>query len=680
MSKRKYLYAGFLGAIVLVGCGGGSESPVDPNQPVEGRALRGASELEGVWLGLNEGSFIGLEFMDDGRALATLVAAQYGEPGQAFYKYSVLDDGRLALIGESGVGQEVYTTKIDGDRLEIEGFVNKQRFMRLPEGQTLEQGLEEQMKLREAEYQKRHDALTAFLSEPGLVIAPSTPSPDGPAAIAVDYGELGNGRAWYDEEPPHLNHLTLALDSDRNEPVVNVTFGAQLRPATNDQSGGGTITFAVSGDYDDPTLLAQVNYGGRDLELAMRRDRGRYDEIIERFDEAMAREEALRKPVTDLLKDFVVLDGVLASDGVNPDGYHDRIVLTRDPETGMYAGSSVWTNVGTGQSMDFPGVSAEVAIVDDAPMLIIQNPVYRYQLSADGDKLTGGYFRSGFDQGYAAEFTIARATGAEALATENQEQRAALLEIDASMRFAGFINNAPSFDYGQIPFAVLTITPQPNEAFTATVRFPGNRVTEHMTGRIVDTADAGPMLELAYASLEVDDAPQANPAFISAIRPQVWMLDVGEPVDGRRTLVGSGTNLGPLEFHEMTDKWRAEQMRAFTEALTAGVDFQSKIPADPQTVLKLKLDPGTKQISGQMVAPTGQNRGYDGTPYNGELSEADGLPVLTVSALRPEDGQFPLHVRTSWVGVQVPEGLLLTGYLHNVRSTYRYQSEYFASK
>ena len=293
--------------------------------------------------------------------------------------------------------------------------------MRLPDGQTLEQGLQEQVALREAEYQERHDALTAFLNEPGLVIAPSAPSPDGPAAIAVDYGQLGNGRAYYDEDPPHLNYLQLSLDSDRNLPVVNVTFGAQLRPATSDQSGGGTITFVVSGDdYSAPTLLAQVNYGGRDLELAMRRDRGQYDAITERFDEAMAREEALRKPVTDLLKDFVVLDGALASDGINAAGYNDRVALTRDPETGMYAGSSVWTNVGTGQSMQYPSVSGEVAIVNDEPMLIIRNPVYQYQLTADAGKLTGGYFRNGFDQGYGAEFTIVRATDTESLAVRTK--------------------------------------------------------------------------------------------------------------------------------------------------------------------------------------------------------------------------------------------------------------------
>ena len=184
MSSRFHFSVPVLVASVIVGCGGG-DAPVDPNAAVEGRALRRASELEGVWLGLTEGTFLGLEFMDDGQALATLVGGGFGGPGQALYNYSVLDDGRLALVGINGAGQEVYTTNIDGDRLEIESFINKQRFMRLPEGQTLEQGLEEQLKLREAQYQERYDALTAFLSEPGLVIAPTTPAPGGPAAMAV---------------------------------------------------------------------------------------------------------------------------------------------------------------------------------------------------------------------------------------------------------------------------------------------------------------------------------------------------------------------------------------------------------------------------------------------------------------------------------------------------------------
>jgi hypothetical protein len=667
--------------MAIAGCGGGSEGPVDPNQPIEGRALKKASELEGVWLALNEGSFIGLEFMDDGRVLATVVFGQYGEPGQAFYNYSVLDDGRLALVGANGAGQEVYTTKIDGDQLEIDGFTNKQRFMRLPEGQTLEQGLEEQAALREAEYEKRHAALTGFLSEPGLVIEPSTPSPGAPAAMAVEYGENGMGQAWYDEDPPHLNQLRVELDSaeSSNQPVLNVTFGQQLRPATSEMSESGTITFAVSGDYSDPTLLAQVNYGGQDLELAMRRNVDRYEEIIGRFDAAMAREDALRKPITDLLQEVVVLDGALASDGVNPGGYRDRISLTRDTQTGLYSGASVFTNVDTGQSMEFPSVSAEIAIVNDAPMLIIRNPVYQYQLAADGDKLTGAYFRNGFNEGYTAEFTIARATDAATLGRENQEQRAALLEIDGSTKFVGFVNHAPSYDYGQIPLTVLTITPQANETFTATARFPGNRLTQQMTGRIVETLDAGPMLELSFASLEPDEQGGLNPALLGPIRGQVWLLDVGDPVDGRRTLVGSGTNLGPLEFHEMTDEWRAAQMRAFTEALTAGADFRSRIPEDPQTVLRFRLDPGTRQVTGEMVATAGQNRGYNGTPYNGELVEIDGLPAVTVSALRPEEEHFPLNVRLWWVGVQVPEGLLLTGYLDNVRASSRFQSEFIAS-
>jgi hypothetical protein len=662
-----------IAAIAVAGCGG-TDEPVDPNAPVEGGVVRRASDLEGVWLGLTEGNFLGLEFMDDGRVLATLVSG-----GQLFYNYSVLDDGRLALIGIDGGGQEVYTTKIDGDRLEIESFINEQRFMRLPDGQTLEQGLEEQLALREAQYEERHAALTAFLREPGLVVAASTPSAGGPAPMAVQYdGTTGMGQAWYDEDPPHLNVIRLEIDSDRNMPIVNLTFGMQLRPPTNDQSESGSITFATSGDdFSNPTLLAQVNYGGQDLELALRRDRGQYDAIIERFDAAMAREDALRKPITDLLQEVVVLDGVLASEGVNANGYRDRIALTRDPQTGLYSGSSVWTNADTGQSMEFPVVSAEVAIINDAPMLIIHNPVYQYQLSADAGKLTGGYFRQGFNQGYAAEFTIARATDAATLERENQAERAALLEID-SRQYVGFVNHAPTFDRGQVPVAVLTITPQANEIFTATVRFPGNRFTENMTGRIVDTLDAGPKLELQFVSIEPDEQGGVNPAQIQPIRGQVWTLDVGEPVDGRRTLVGSATNLGPLEFHEMTAEWRAAQMRAFTEALTAGVDFTSRIPDEPQTALRFKLDPATKQISGEMIATVGHNRFYNGVPHNGELTEVDGLPAVSVSAQLPADAPVPLNVRMSWVGIQTPEGLLLTGLLDNVLSRGRFQSEFIA--
>jgi hypothetical protein len=185
-------------------------------------------------------------------------------------------------------------------------------------------------------------------------------------------------------------------------------------------------------------------------------------------------------------------------------------------------------------------------------------------------------------------------------------------------------------------------------------------------------------LQLQFVSVEPDEQGGVNPAQINPIRSQIWTLDVGEPVDGRRTLVGSATNLGPLEFQEMTAEWRAAQMRAFTEALTAGADFRSKIPDEPQTVLRFKLDSATKQISGEMVATVGHNRFYNGVPHNGELTEVDGLPAVSVSAQLPADAPVPLNVRMSWVGIQTPEGLLLTGLLDNLLSGGRFQSEFIA--
>jgi hypothetical protein len=44
----------------------------------------------------------------------------------------------------------------------------------------------------------------------------------------------------------------------------------------------------------------------------------------------------------------------------------------------------------------------------------------------------------------------------------------------------------------------------------------------------------------------------------------------------------------------------------------------------------------------------------------------------------PADAPVPLNVRMSWVGIQTPEGLLLTGLLDNLLSGGRFQSEFIA--
>ena len=683
MPSPKALFAILVLSAMVVACGGGTSEPVDPNEPIEGREVRKARELEGVWLALNEGSFLGIEFMADGRALGTVYHRSFGNVSQAMYDYSVLDDGRLALVGVSGAGQEVYTTNIDGDRLELESFINSQRFMRLPKGQTLEQGIEAQSKLREAEYEKRYAVVNEMLRQDDVVIVPTAPSPGAPPAMALQLAATGSGQAWYEDDPPHLDAIDTQIDADRNnQPTVQVTFGQQIRPATSQQSGGGAITFVSSGDWQEPVLTAQVEYDGRSYELALRRDRSRHAAIVGQFDQEMARIDALRKPITDVLGEYAVLDVSLSSDNPSyyPQGYRDHIVLSLDPKTGMYSGGSVVTTVDSGVQVQFPSISAEVALAEnDVPLLIIHTPVRQYQLSPDGGKLAGAWFHLNYPNGYAAEAAVVRTSDAATRQKESDAQREALLALDGSVAFFGFVNHMPTYDYGATALTRLTVASRPDGTFTAEARFPVIDGTESMTGTIVDTLDEGPMLELRFADFTVAGKPSnlGNP-----LRSQVWMLKVTDSSPGSRTLAGYGINLGPgtLEFREMSDKWRAEQKRAVTAALAAGADFAWLIPADEGAVSRLRLDPATNRVTGQLATGGRATAGYVGVPYDGQLGEVDGFPVVTATFKSGEGARYPADQSLTWFALETPDGLLLKGRAINNRNTYANQSELLAAR
>jgi hypothetical protein len=198
-------------------------------------------------------------------------------------------------------------------------------------------------------------------------------------------------------------------------PMVEVRFGQRIQPPATEMSDGGAITFQASGDMDDPTLLAQVTYGGKNFELALKRDPDQHQEIVGRFDTEMARFEALRKPIVDLLKNYAVLEGTSVSDNpsYHPKGYSHRLVLVRNAENGTYSGEATFTVIDTGAQSPFPSISAEVTLVEDQPMLLIQTPIRQYQLNAsDAGKLTGGWFHAGFPNGYPIELTVTSATDA----------------------------------------------------------------------------------------------------------------------------------------------------------------------------------------------------------------------------------------------------------------------------
>ena len=222
MASRLTLLVLFL-AFMLNACGGGGDSSSSgaSSGPLEGRAVGRASQLEGTWLGLSEGDFIGFEFMDDGKVLATpFTAALAGFGGGVMYDYTILDGGRLSLMTPNGQTRVLGVT-IAGDQMELTGMAfapnNAQRFRRLPNGQTLAQGIEAQERLDAQAYQERYDALTEYIGRTDLVMTQTTPGPNGPAAIALNLVVMGTGRAWHDDAPPHLDEITATIETASND-------------------------------------------------------------------------------------------------------------------------------------------------------------------------------------------------------------------------------------------------------------------------------------------------------------------------------------------------------------------------------------------------------------------------------------------------------------------------------
>jgi hypothetical protein len=223
------------------------------------------------------------------------------------------------------------------------------------------------------------------------------------------------------------------------------------------------------------------------------------------------------------------------------------------------------------------------------------------------------------------------------------------------------------------------VTPRPDGTFSAEARFPVIDGTERMTGTIVDVLDEGPMLELRFADFSIAGQPNN---FGNPLRNQIWMLKVTDTSAGNRALSGYGINLGPgeLEFREMSDKWRDEQKRAVIAALTAGADFAWRIPADEGAVTHLRLDPASSKVTGQLAAGGRATAGYVGIPYDGELIEVDGFPVVTANFKSPANARYPADQSLTWFAMETPEGLLLKGSSVNNQNRYTNQSELLAAR
>lgn len=667
--RRLFAFASFVCSIfLLAGCGSSDVDSIDTDAPLEGDQLSRAKQLEGTWIGITEGDYVGFEFLADGQVLATFNTGRLaGTNASAMLRYTVLEGGRLSLIAPDGQSQ-VYTAQIAGSQLELSGRMalsntDSQRFRRLAKGQTLEQGLEEQRAARVKAYEERLAAVTVLLAQSDLVIRPTAAAPNAPPAIAVAADGGATGSAWHDDAPPHRDEIgfAVAADDKGETPVVNVTFGRQLEPAPTQQRNPATISFAMSGNASSPVLRAPVNFGGQRFELEIVRDSSAHKAIVGRFDAEVARIAQLRAPLTAALSDYAVLEGESSSQN-RPAPTRTRIILVKNAATGGYTGEATLIEE-TGQSSGGPVTSAEILVTGDNALLMVNVPGRQYQLSLEpGTKrLTGGWFLPGNSNGWAAALEVKQSLDAATRERQVQAERQALASLDSATPLLGLVETRIQF-LPQPTAMALAIGSGNGGQITGTATFPIVAATVDVQGQIVETL-AGPRLQLRFTGLRESGSSHATNLF-SGVRSLVLNYAVA----------GTGDSGRPLELtdgaHVLTqsnEAYRTGIRRQLMSALANGLEMQLTHPvrrdvADPIT-LRFTSEAGGTRIGGGAVRGTMPNGFHDEASVDGELEEIAGFPVLRVEIAHPPPARprdFRRVFAAEMIAYPTPEGWSFT--------------------
>lgn len=655
-----------LGALFLAGCGGG-EPPADG--PLEGRELGRAGQLEGTWLGVNQGDFVGFEFMDDGKVLATPVMGAITGTSVMF-DYSVLEGGRLSLMTPNGQ-TSIYKVTLAGDYMELEGSMmlsadNKQRFRRLPKGQTIEQGIEEQDRLDAAAYKERYDGLREYLERDDLVMVPVTPGPDAPTTIALDLDLNAPGRGWYDDSPPHLDEIRIGIDTvdnDATRPALRVIFGQQLDPPPQQARGSNQIAFNSSGEADEPRLLASVNYGGNAFELEIRRDAKLHREIIGRFDAEKKRIEALRAPLLSAIKDYAVIEG--RSGAQYPTQMtDDRMVLVRDAETGKFGGEMTLTY--ENRVPQTAPLTADVVVYGDQAMLVIDGLNRRYQLTlpdADATDFDGAWFPTGYQDGWKTTLALTEAIDAAEREQRATAQRKALRNLSATTSYFGRVAVLPDQWGPAQPFVILTVSPDAGGTYSATAQYPSLRMDVTMTGQIAESI-TGPALQLRYGGSEIESSMAGMVALTQMERQlqnQVWSLALAEPGSAGSSLTGGGTGMGAISLEPMTDAWKKRQLDTVRKTLAAGADFNAWAATykdQPATVFKFKLDLASSVLNGVVPERSGPMNIWPGQTFEGKYVEKEGIAAGEFTYAFNKNRDYTMNW---WAYVRPDDSILLIG-------------------
>ncbi|HZE99305.1 MAG TPA: hypothetical protein VE981_20035 [Planctomycetota bacterium] len=636
--------AALLCAAAFIGCGDSSSK--DPSKPLVGKPPGDASQLVGAWAAVSEGDLAGLEFMKDGKVLMSLD----GSNGMTL-NYSLLEGGRLSLAAPAGVTL-VQDVVLSGDQLELKGEKNlifgggTQRFERLPSGKSIKDAMAERRKKEAEAYQKRVDALDAFIAQGGLVLAVETPVPGAPPAMALELakpvaGRLA-GKAWHDDLPPHLDQISgqLVLNPATNAASIAFQLGERIAPRTAGRTGGGSMTLAVGGDAGALRIAGKVNYGqGATFEVVLKPDPKRHAEIVKKYEAELARIEALKLPIAGLLKDYAVLRGQLAStDPRRSEPDTSELTLLREPKSGQYYCEGTFTGA-RGRGELISGGAAEILVVQEKVLLrVVCPPSREFELRIADEKagkLSGLWMSPGANQGYNTRFEVVEALEAAARDARFDAVRQALKAIKPGSVYTGLAFEDSGFGMEMpIPFR-LQMTVKPDGTVEGKGEYPSLSTVMTVAGQVADTR-SGPRLQLRYTAA---DSTPGDKVFFRSLQAGMWNLVPGEP--GKLSGYFSGPPLRPVLLTLASDESTAQLRRKLVDALGKGAKlYVSKFvgwqqPNIAPTVVEWTLDESAQKVSGKTIADgraLGTNENM-APAQNGDLKQENGWVYLELMQL-----------------------------------------------
>ncbi len=402
---NKYAHAGgrlflsifvlFALAVAFPGCGGGG-SEDGGSAAVEGRDVKKADHLAGIWLRETPGMYLGFEFTKEGKVLATMDGGHY----TTTMSYSLLDAGRLSMVVPGGA-TTVYAAVMDKDRLQLtaEGTGSTQIFQRLPKGKTLVIAAQEQAQARAAEQQRRLEGLQKFLESQDLVIVKAEDV--GPASvIAIRFMSQGaniGGELIMDDSPAQpdpLRPIRVHAMSGQVRPESatgnSLIMDLNVHPASAIESAqpvSGRIHLNVTGSADKPVVKGKASFPGvwmGEADVVLKADRRAHEGVVKRL-------EAQRQAIRDAMDSVAAVLGgraLLSGEKVFSSGQAAQpvsLTLERVDETDRYTGVAT---VGTSSF----NVNANLGVVINQGALYISFPngeTWRFHVDEGGKQLSG---------------------------------------------------------------------------------------------------------------------------------------------------------------------------------------------------------------------------------------------------------------------------------------------------